>query len=603
LKLSAIKIENLRRIAEAEVKLSSASFLIGQNNHGKSSILRAISLLLSNEAPAVEDFRQETDGSRQPEIRITGYFSSISPTVASSRGFKGRVVDGQYCYRKIFALTGGKKGTTIECQEYPYAIKPQYQDATTYGDLIEAGLPGASEAGSPGARLKAGWERDFLDDAVDFDLIAEPTWVQNPGGIPGNVLSKLPLMIHVPPLTAEGDIGDASKKSLIQDVLGLLFTDVLEGNELAIALSGQLKELEKQMSPEVDGSIINNLCTEVNKIICDVFPGCGIRIDPSLDDLATVLKPKYNVSLFSNVPTDVKRQGTGLLRTAVFSMFRYHAHLKASKEIETRPLIVAFEEPELYLHPAAANLLRDTIYALAKTDQIVCTTHSPWMVDLSRDLQSLTKMVQGDNGTVYAINYGVSEELSKLLDDDRTRVKMLQVFDDELSRAFFSDNVVVVEGDSEVVAIKATINLLPEEVKKAILSTTHVVKARGKASISSLVKYLRALSIEPLVIHDRDAGTAGAVVFNQPIANAVGNPDRCVVLLECLENALGYPQPGSEKPFRTFQRVATWSEVSDIPTAWLDAFSKAFGLAVETSQDGTLTLRIPKMAQVTAVEA
>ncbi|MGI1655578.1 AAA family ATPase [Streptococcus uberis] len=47
---------------------------------------------------------------------------------------------------------------------------------------------------------------------------------------------------------------------------------------------------------------------------------------------------------------------------------------------------MCFEEPEIYLHPNAANQLRDTVYDLALTinNQIICTTHSPYMIDLSR---------------------------------------------------------------------------------------------------------------------------------------------------------------------------------------------------------------------------
>jgi predicted ATP-dependent endonuclease of OLD family len=73
-------------------------------------------------------------------------------------------------------------------------------------------------------------------------------------------------------------------------------------------------------------------------------------------------------------------------------MLRYHAKLKIQKELQTRPVLVAFEEPELFLHPSAANLLRDTIYSLGISDQIICTTHSPWMIDLRQEPQSVTKM-------------------------------------------------------------------------------------------------------------------------------------------------------------------------------------------------------------------
>jgi len=215
---------------------------------------------------------------------------------------------------------------------------------------------------------------------------------------------------------------------------------------------------------------------------------------------------------------------------------------------------------------------------LGRTDQIVCTTHSPWMIDLSQELQSLTKMLLQDSGYITSVNYGVSEAMTNLFEDDRKRVKMLQLFDDEMSRVFFAHRVVVVEGDSEMVALKATIALLPAEARKQVLSRVQIVKARGKAAIISLVKYLRALSVEPFVIHDRDEGTAGAEVFNPHILAAVGTLERVVMLEECIEHALGYAPPSADKPFHAYQVASGWADINAAPTAWKNAFMRAMEL-------------------------
>lgn len=579
MRLARIVIKNFRRIAQADIVLEPASFVIGQNNLGKSSVIRAIDALLGA-AVTGQDFRQDETGTYLTEIELIGYFTGIDPTTAAARGFKGRVVNGEYRYRKTYGLATPTK-PKIECLEYPYSIKAPYIDARTGQDLVDCGLQADDvkklvAGGDLSKRLKADWERELLDDVVEFDTTAEPTWRANPGGFPAIVQSKLPRVLHVKALTEEGELGKADKDTLVSEVLNILFEDLLEGNEIADALTDSLERLQQQMSPETEGSLISALRMDINEIIGSVFPGCGIDVKPSLTQgLSAVLKPKYEIKLFSNVKTDVGQQGTGLLRTAIFSMLRYHARLRTAKE-HTRPLLVAFEEPEMYLHPAAANLLRDTIYELGASDQIVCTTHSPWMIDLSRNLQSLTKMVTTDEGAVTAINYGVSQQLLNLNAGDRDRVKMLQLFDDEMSRVFFTDRVVVVEGDSELVAIKQTLKHLPDDSRKSIISRTQVVKARGKASILSVVKYLQALAIKPVVIHDRDQGTAGAEVFNLPIAQAVGDPDRVIVLQECIEDALGYSAPSSDKPYKVFQVASKWTGLNDIPDQWLTAFKKAF---------------------------
>lgn len=591
MRLSRVTINNFRRIEEADIHLAKSTFLIGQNNFGKSSVIRCLELLLSNESPQAGDFRKDEDGNSCEEFVLTGYFEDISTEIANSRGFRGRVVNGAYCYRKSYLLTNPGK-PRIECREYPSTIRTEYAMAGSGQVLIDLGLPEDRVREAIGtnltAKLKAGWERDLLDLVADFDQAAEPAWVTNPGGIPQNVISKLPRVIHVPPLTKQEDLGNGQGKTLVAEVLDILFKDLLEGNTTAEEVQAGLTALQEEMAPEREGSIIHTLCGEVNRIIGDVFPGCGIQISPSLQDLTAVLKPKYDITLYSNVDTDVTRQGTGLLRTAVFSMFRYHTRLHERADIHTRPLLVAFEEPEMYLHPSAANLLRDTIYALGRTDQIVCTTHSPWMIDLSQELQSLTKMVLRESGYLTAVNYGVSDEMGRLKGEDKTRVKMLQLFDDEMSRVFFAERVVVVEGDSEMVALKATIDLLPDDVRKQVLSRVQIVKARGKAAIISLVKYLRALSIEPFVIHDRDQGTAGAECFNPHILAAAGTADQVAMLEECIEHVLGYQPPSADKPYHAYRATAAWSDFTAVPAAWKGVFLRAIGVdeaAIAVVQD------------------
>lgn len=329
------------------------------------------------------------------------------------------------------------------------------------------------------------------------------------------------------------------------------------------------------MQPDQENSLIRILVTEVNRIIRDVFPDCGIDITPSLSDLISILKPKYDIALESNVRTSIDRQGTGLVRTTAFAMLRYHANLRLAREIELRPVIVAFEEPELYLHPCAGNLLRDTIYALGQSDQIVCTTHSPWMIDLSRGTQSLSRVVlMNDGHSIGAENYPVSHFLEQLDTNDRARVKMLLAFDDEVSRSFFTESQIVVEGDSELVAIRNTLKLLPDTIVRKINSRCTIIRGRGKGSLLALVRYLKSLGLTPMVMHDLDTGTPGAEVFNPHIKDAVNNDDNLVTLDTCLEDALDCPVPNSDKPYNAHVVTDGWASHADVPAAWKTALTK-----------------------------
>ncbi|ABO49407.1 ATP-dependent endonuclease of the OLD family-like protein [Desulforamulus reducens MI-1] len=591
MKLSKVEIKNFRRVEHAEINLSPASFIIGPNNYGKSSILRAIDALLSLKEDVIkpDDFRLLPDGNRCQTIEICGWFSDIDPETANSRGFKGRVINGQFFYKKTYTLSNTTK-PVIETFLYPYQIVEPFDKVKTYTDLLGVGLTEEQIQESLGVKkvenkkLPNEWEFK-IEGAIEWDMEAEPQLFKNPGGAPSNVNSKLPRLLYIPSYANSDDVGKAdSNKTLLGECLGYIFEDILADNQLAKDIQENLNELQKQMSPDTDESLIKVLCSEVNNIIGDVFPNCGIHINPSLQGLTEILKPKYSVEMYSNVNTDATRQGTGLIRTAIFSMLKYHAKLKAKKETRTKPLIIAFEEPEIYLHPSAANMLRDTIYSLGLSNQIISTTHSPWMIDLSKEWQSLTKVYLNKNGFMSTINYGVSEALKNLEEDEKQHVKMIKTFDDELSRVFFAEKCLIVEGDSEQIAIKNTLNLLPEDVQKEIKSTFQITKARGKAAIISLVKYLQALSINPIVMHDLDSQTEGAAKMNKHIEAAVGDTSRVFPLQDCLEDCLNYKVPTSDKPYRAFVETSKWASWDDVPPVWAAIIRSIFEInALEVS--------------------
>lgn len=584
MKLDKIIIKNFRRISEAEITLASSSFLIGPNNSGKTSVIDAIDALLSLKSEKVTeaDFRQMDDGSRADTLELTGVFSNISDEISQSRGFKGRVINGNFTYKKTYKLSAVGR-PKIESFTYPYKLKEAFLSAKKIQELLDLGITAEIiqdrlDKNGPEEKLGKNWEKDFIE-VLDFETDKEPIAEENPGGFPSNVNSKLPRVIRIPSLVSTSDL-DGNSKGLLSECLSLLFEDLLSQNLLANEIQDRLTELETQMNPATEGSLIKQLTSDINQIIASVFPSCGIEIKPNLQNLSDILKPKYEVSLFSNVRTKIDKQGTGLIRTTAFAMLRYHSNLKVHKQLETRPILVAFEEPEIYLHPSAANLLRDTIYSLGSTDQIICNTHSPWMIDLTQEPLSLTKMIILGDNTVTCKNYGVTSSFAKLPADDKLRVKMLQLFDDEISRVFFADRIVIVEGDTEILAIKNTLKIIPESIRKDILFKSQVIRARGKASIISLVKYLHDLEIYPYVMHDRDQGTPGAEVFNNPIATAVNDATRLTLNHENVEDALGYTAPTVDKPFKAFTVTNSWTSVADIPEEWKVKFEFIFGVTL-----------------------
>lgn len=269
-----------------------------------------------------------------------------------------------------------------------------------------------------------------------------------------------------------------------------------------------------------------------------------------------------------------------MVRAAAFGMLRFRQKWISKREDKhNRSIIVCFEEPETFLHPSAANQMRNAIYDLSTSQsQIVATTHSPFMIDLSRKPRQILNCIRHEGAEVQVRPFSVSDTYLKLDENDKSHIKMVTRIDDHMARIFFTRHVVIVEGDTEEIAIKESLKRLPKEKYLKVLADFEVVKARGKASIISLAKYLVAMGINPIVVHDRDQGVAGAEVFNAPIAQAVGANGRVVQMHECVENEIGYAPPNSEKPYRAYRQTLEWGDAWEgIPAQWRIKMREIFG--------------------------
>ena len=602
MKLHSLKIEGYKRIKTAEIVFGDATFLIGSNNAGKSSVLKAIEWLLSAKktipSPEYYSIVDEETGETKPAVDIItleAEFRNLPIEAKQWRGFKGRVFSYpsadesdsglSVTYRKTFSLG---KDVVIEFRSKEREIKPEFTGFKTGQDLIDRGAPAAevqelfqdlgSKIGASKATIEKLEQLDVIWDTKDTE-----TWFPNPGGIPGVVLKMLPRFLLIPADTSMTEI-EGTSTGVLGKTLNELFEDVRGASENYAQAQHYLDRLAQELDPEDSGSEFGKMITELNTVLASVFPDSQLHATASLSDPKTALKPSFNVEMSSNVRTAVSHQGSGMIRAAAFGMLRFRQKWLSKREDDhVRSLIVCFEEPEIYLHPSAANQMRDTIYELSGHEsQIVATTHSPFIIDLSRKPKQVLNSLRCNEDGVVSSPFNVTDAYLALEDDAKAHVKMLLRVDDHLARVFFTKTIVIIEGDTEEVVIKETLKRLPKERYLRIVSDFEIVKARGKASIIGLVKYLVAMGIAPIVVHDRDGGVAGAEVFNQPIADALSGVGKVVQMHENIEDEMGYAAPASEKPFKAYQETKKWGDDwAGIPAAWKAKIVEIFGDYVE----------------------
>ena len=596
MQLYSLCIEGFRKHYKTEIKFSDSTFLIGENNVGKSSVLYALDYLLgaNSSIPIDEFYALEEEGKRKiavENIVFTAEFRRIPREANSWRGFKGRLLNYEpdindpfdtglkFIYRKTYPKGGKVK---IETFENLKVLKSKFRDCICIQDYLDAGLS-EDELTDEIKKIKydkklSAKERalfDVIEDIFDIDYSKEG-WVENPGGIPQNVLSKLPKYLLIPAQDSEGEISGTS--GTLQRTLNELFNEVREKSENYRLAQEYLNKLAQELDPSDDSTEISKMIGEINSIISDVFPHTGISALANLSDADKVIRPVFDIQMNSNVSTSSKLQGTGLIRSTVFALLRYKALRDNKKDItQERQLIIGFEEPEIYLHPNAISKMRDTIYSLAESgnNQIVCTTHSPYMIDLSKKPKqtlnrlSLIKLEESTALTVKSDAFNITKEFLKLQEDDKNYIKMLLRVEDSIAKCFFVKKVLIIEGDTEQVVLSETISKLPINLRNEILSDWYILRARGKAAIIPLIKYLRAMHIDIYVMHDKDADTQGAVIFNEPIRQALDYDDHLFVLENCVEDVLGYTAPTSDEPYKAYCYINdNWKEWRDISEQW-----------------------------------
>lgn len=594
--LHTLRVQGYKRLVDINIQFNGATFLIGQNNCGKSSLLKAIEHLLSNKQIGITDFYSEKDPDSgesviaTDKVIMTAEFRNVSLESNTWKGFRGRTYS--YDLEENSTETGISiiykkewepgKAPIQYLKAFERVLKGEYSAVTKIEQLVELGIDEQlvleafdKTQGNISPKLKE--KLDYIDDL--WDLTENETYFKNPGGIPGNVLSRLPRYLLIPAEAGEYELSKST--GTLQKTLKELFKEVRDNSQNYAQAQGFLNSLAAELDPQDETSDFGQMLSQLNDVMSAVFPESSVHVNANLTNPDEVLVPQFTIEMESNIKTSVENQGTGMIRSAVFSLLRFRKIWEEQRETHNeRGLVICFEEPEIFLHPSAANQMRNTIYELVSSDsQIVASTHSPYMIDLSRkpkqNLVRFAKEAVGSSTT----NFSVSDAFNGLQDEDKTYVKMILKIDDYVARAFFSNRTILVEGDTEDIVIRETTNRLPKTIYDSVISNCEVIKGRGKPVLKSLILYLKAVGIEPVVMHDSDSGVAGAVVHNEPIRVALNNDANLIVLERCLEDILDYQAPSAEKPYRAYRETIGWgSEYSDVPQNWRNVYEALMGI-------------------------
>ncbi|WP_082970716.1 ATP-dependent nuclease [Morganella psychrotolerans] len=203
-----------------------------------------------------------------------------------------------------------------------------------------------------------------------FDTNKNPSlWVSNPGGIEESIKNIFPEIIHIKAMT---DAVEDSTKNKTSSTIGKLLSQIIESvQEIhATEFNNSIRRLSDLLA--YDGSerfkTINETDNGINEIIGSYFPDISVKIHFPTPSLEEIFK-SGTLKVFEHGKDirDMSMFGHGSQRTIQMALIQYLAKIKSNSSTKKNPnILLLIDEPELYLHPTAVELLREALIILSK---------------------------------------------------------------------------------------------------------------------------------------------------------------------------------------------------------------------------------------------
>ena len=158
--------------------------------------------------------------------------------------------------------------------------------------------------------------------------------------------------------------------------------------------------------------------------------------------------------------------------------------------------VIIIDEPELHLHPQWLSILRDFFmkFSQERGNQMMVVTHSPIFIN-SETYPYISRVFKGTDGT---------SKIHQVIVENQEGTKDLLHFINATynEKVFFSDFVLMVEGDTDELVFKAIL----DDIKKETNFKPHVevMQVHGKTNYDKFKGFLLTLQIPSAFIGDID---------------------------------------------------------------------------------------------------
>lgn len=454
--LSEIEIRNYKSIRDQKFEFSEFTPLIGYNNAGKSNLLEAIKWLLRKTALRDSSFYNLTIA-----VEMEGKISGISAALLAQLPENHRT-----------------------------SIQPFLSDDSIRIKRVQS---------TPNDGV--GQIRLFVQDLANIGTPNE--WHANPTGLDQALQALFPDPIQIGAMeNSEEDVSKSKTTTTIGKLLAEIIGPIQAtySAQVQTALEGMKELLDADGSSRA--SELNDFDAAVNSKVDSFFPGVSIKVHVPTPELKEVFS-KGTIKVFENLNPegkDVSMLGHGAQRSIQMALVRHLADIKRESANQISNTLLLIDEPELYLHPQAVEILRDALKTLATQGyQVIFSTHSPFMTT-AKDVENTLLIRKNTTLGTYKRN-SLRTAIATAATSHPSQLAILFSLSNS-SNILFAERVVLAEGKTEK-------RLLPQIILKVTnrtlgLHKTALVPVDGSGSIKKTIEVLAAMDLPTKAVADLD---------------------------------------------------------------------------------------------------
>jgi len=521
--LTKVSINNYKGLLDTNCPLSDFVCVVGENNAGKSSLLQALVLFINGTKLSKSEF-YDSDRDILITVSIEGLTDEVLGKLTEEHRTKlsPYIVNGAVTLARRYVQDGTSKLRVVTMVPKDAKFDSERIDDAFKGkkgkELVEtlaAFYPETLGAEAPAGITTQKAAKDFIQSYIDKmpadDL--ELKDIDLPTGIDNSIRSILPEPVYIPAVKDLSDELKTKESASFGKLLNILL-DVIE-NDLKDAAE-TFESLRKKLNRITDdaGNVIDDRMEKVKAIestiqqnLQETFRNVSIELQIPPPEIKTVLS-SANIVADDGVRGSVDQKGDGFKRAITFSILRSYVQLSQDstwrREAEAKKptrekFLFLFEEPELYLHPRAQNILYDALSLIAQKHQVVVTTHSPlfFSADSTKTFIKIIKhQLTGQSkptGSCRPIN----------LTDVSEKDKFQLISFESSNFAFFSKKIILVEGDSELIALPHIARILNTSWDFRTTSIS-LIKISGKGSFKRYQEFFKLFDVDVAMIADLD---------------------------------------------------------------------------------------------------